>query len=237
MDSFAAVVNQLRMELTSDQLSAFDLYARRLLEANLRTNLTSTRDRETVYRRHFVESLALLRVLQDRDLDRSPAIDVGSGAGFPGLPIKIARPDVHLTLVEATGKKARFLESIVAELGLAAVPVVHGRAEELAHNLAYRGAYRLALARTVAPLPVLLELTLPFLAIEGVLAAPKGSGAQRELRESANALAKLGGAIEAAPPLELPLDGPQQTVILVRKTGPTPERYPRRPGMPSKRPL
>ncbi|HEY8767432.1 MAG TPA: 16S rRNA (guanine(527)-N(7))-methyltransferase RsmG [Dehalococcoidia bacterium] len=225
------------MELTSDQLSAFDLYARRLLEANLRTNLTSTRDRDTVYRRHFVESLALLRVLQERDLVRSPAIDVGSGAGFPGLPIKIARPDVDLTLVEATGKKARFLESIVAELGLAAVTVVDARAEELAHNPVHRGAFRLALARTLAPLPVLLELTLPFLSMEGVLAAPKGGAAQRELRESANALAELGGAIEAAPPMELAMDGPQQTVIIVRKTGPTPERYPRRPGMPSKRPL
>ncbi len=225
------------MELTSDQLSAFDLYARRLLEANLRTNLTSTRDRDTVYRRHFVESLALLRVLQERDLVRSPAIDVGSGAGFPGLPIKIARPDVDLTLVEATGKKARFLESIVVELGLAAVTVVDARAEELAHNPVHRGAFRLALARTLAPLPVLLELTLPFLSMEGVLAAPKGGAAQRELRESANALAELGGAVEAAPPMELPLDGPQQTVIIVRKTGSTPERYPRRPGMPSKRPL
>ena len=117
------------------------------------------------------------------------------------------------------------------------VTVVHARAEELAHDPAHRGAYRLALARTVAPLPVLLELTLPFLAIEGVLATPKGSAAQRELRESTNALAELGGAIEAALSLELPVDGPQQTVILVRKTGPTPERYPRRPGMPSKRPL
>jgi 16S rRNA (guanine527-N7)-methyltransferase len=225
------------MELTSNQLSAFELYARRLMKAGLRTNLTSTRDREAVYRRHFVESLALLRVLQERDLIRSPAIDVGSGAGFPGLPIKIARPDVDLTLVEATGKKARFLESIVAELGLATVTVVDARVEQLAHNPVHRGAFRLALARAVAPLPVLLELTLPFLSMEGVLAAPKGGAAQRELRASANALAELGGAIEAAPPMELPLDGPQQTVIIVRKTGPTPERYPRRPGMPSKRPL
>jgi 16S rRNA (guanine527-N7)-methyltransferase len=225
------------MELTSNQLAAFELYARRLMKAGLRTNLTSTRDREAVYRRHFVESLALLRVLQERDLIRSPAIDVGSGAGFPGLPIKIARPDVDLTLVEATGKKARFLESIVAELGLATVTVVDARAEQLAHNPVHRGAFRLALARAVAPLPVLLELTLPFLSMEGVLAAPKGGAAQRELRASANALAELGGAIEAAPPMELPLDGPQQTVIIVRKTGPTPERYPRRPGMPSKRPL
>lgn len=100
MNSLSAVLNQLRMQLTPQQVADFDRYASRLLEVNVRTNLTSTRDRETVYRRHFVESLALLRVLQDRDLVRSPAIDVGSGAGFPGLRIKIARPEVGLTLVE-----------------------------------------------------------------------------------------------------------------------------------------
>jgi 16S rRNA (guanine527-N7)-methyltransferase len=237
MNSFAAVLNQLRMQLTPQQLAAFDLYASRLLEENLRTNLTSTRDRETLYRRHFVESLALLRALEDRNLLASPVIDIGSGAVFPGLPIKIARPDLELTLAEATGKKARFLEMMAAELGLGGVTVIHARAEELAHDPEHRGRYRLVLARTVAPLPVLLELTLPFLATGGVLAAPKGSAAPRELRESAHALAELGGEIEEASPFELPVEGPRQTLILVRKSGPTPERYPRRPGIPSKRPL
>jgi 16S rRNA (guanine527-N7)-methyltransferase len=237
MDSFAAVLNQLRMQLTPQQVAVFNLYASRLLKENLRTNLTSTRDRSAVYRRHFVESLALLRALEDRDLVESPAIDVGSGAGFPGLPIKIARPDLELTLVEATGKKARFLEMMVAELDLEGVTVINARAEELAHEPDRRGRYRLALARTVAPLPVLLELTLPFLTSGGVLAAPKGSAAQRELRESAHALAELGGKIEEAAPFELPGEGPRQTLVLVRKIGPTPERYPRRPGIPSKRPL
>jgi 16S rRNA (guanine527-N7)-methyltransferase len=237
MDSFAAVLNQLRMPLTPPQVAAFNLYASRLLKENLRTNLTSTRDREAVYRRQFVESLALLRALEDRRLVASPAIDIGSGAGFPGLPFKIARPDLELTLVEATGKKARFLETMVAELNLEGVTVINARAEELAHEPDRRGRYRLALARTVAPLPVLLELTLPFLAKGGVLAAPKGSAAQRELRDSAHALTELGGEIEEAAPFELPVEGPRQTLVLVRKIGPTPERYPRRPGIPSKRPL
>jgi 16S rRNA (guanine527-N7)-methyltransferase len=237
MHAFTAVVNELRMPLTADQLAKFDLYARRLLEENRRTNLTSTRDREGVYRRHFAESLAILRLLDERGVELSPVIDVGTGAGFPGLPIKIARPEIEMTLLEATGKKARFLESIVAELGLADVRVVQGRAEDVARETAQRGAYRLVLARAVAPLPVLLELTLPFLAAGGVLAAPKGSALQREVRASANALATIGGKIEATLPLELPGEGPKQTLVIVRKTGTSPEQYPRRAGMPAKRPL
>jgi 16S rRNA (guanine527-N7)-methyltransferase len=237
MDAFAAVVNELRMPLSADQLVKFDLYARRLLEENRRTNLTSTRDRDAVYRRHFAESLAILRIIEERNIPLSPAIDVGTGAGFPGLPIKIARPSVELTLLEATGKKARFLEAITAELGLARVRVVQGRAEELARDAAHRAAYRLALARAVAPLPVLLELTLPLLAIRGVLAAPKGSALQREVRSAATALEVLGGEIEATVPLDLPIERAPPTLVLVRKMRETPDRYPRRAGMPAKRPL
>lgn len=237
MDAFAAVLNELRMSLTPDQHAAFDLYARRLLEENVRTNLTSTRDREGLYRRHFAESLAILRVLEDRAVELSPAIDIGAGAGFPGLPIKIVRPEIELTLLEATGKKTRFLETIVSELGLSGVRVVQGRAEDVAREPAHREMYRLALARAVAPLPVLFELTLPFLAGAGILAAPKGTALQREVRGSENALATLGGEIEATVPLDLPGEGPRQTLVIVRKTGATPEKFPRRAGMPAKRPL
>lgn len=237
MDAFAGVVNQLRMALTADQLAEFDLYARRLLEENQRTNLTSTRDRESLYRRHFAESLAILRALEDRGVALSPMIDVGAGAGFPGLPMKIARPEVQLTLLEATGKKTRFLEAIVAELGLTGVRVILGRAEDIAHDAAHREMYRLVLARALAPLPVALELTLPFLAAKGVLAAPKGSAVQREVQASGNALATLGGELEATVPLDLPGEGPAQTVVIVRKTTATPAQYPRRAGMPAKRPL
>ena len=237
MDTFAAVVNELRMPLSSHQLAKFDLYARRLLEENRRTSLTSTRDREAVYRRHFAESLAILRALDERGIDLSPAIDAGTGAGFPGLPVKIARPEVELTLLEATGKKTRFLESIVAELELTDTHVVQGRAEDVAHDAAHREKYRLVFARAVAPLPVLLELTLPFLAAGGVLAAPKGSALRREVAATGNALAALGGEIEETTVLELAMEGPKQTLVIVRKTGTTPEQYPRRAGMPAKRPL
>lgn len=231
------VSNRLRTPLTPVQLNLLDTYATRLLLENRRANLTGARDREAIYRRHFTESLALLAALESAGLLTSPLADIGAGAGFPGLPMKIARPDLDVTLIEATGKKARFLEAMVAELGLDGVRVVQGRAEELAREPEFREAYPLAVARTVAPLPVLLELTLPFVTVGGVLAAPKGSAAAREMREATNALTELGGEIVSADPLDLPIEGPRPTLILVRKLRPTPDRYPRRAGIPNKRPL
>lgn len=237
MESLYAVANRLRFALTAGQVARLERYAERVLEENRRTNLTSVRDREGIYTRHFAESLALLRALEDRGLVASPLIDIGTGAGFPGLPMKIARPDLEVTLLEATGKKARFLEAVVAELELEGVTVVEGRAEEIARDPAHREAYPLALARAVAPLRVLLEYALPFVEVGGALAAPKGSAAPRELREAAHALELLGGEVLSAERLELPVEGPAPTLVIVRKVAATPEGYPRRPGMPAKRPL
>ena len=223
--------------LSPAQVEAFRVYTRLLVEEGSRLNLTSLKEPGAVERRHFGESLALLEALESLGAVGSPVIDIGSGAGFPGLPIKIARPDLHVTLLEATGKKARFLEFAVRELELDRVAVVNGRAEEVAHDAAHRGAYALALARAVAPLPALVELALPFLQVGGYLAAPKGSGAAREVRESANALRLCGGEVEAIQPLHVPGPGPAPTLVLIRKLAETPGQYPRRPGMPAKRPL
>lgn len=219
------------------QLKLLDTYAERLLVENRRANLTGARDRTAIYRRHFGESLALLVALETAGIALSPLIDIGTGAGFPGLPMKIARRDLNVTLVEATGKKVRFLEAVITELSLDCVRVVQARAEALAREPDLREAFLLAVARTVAPLPVLLELTLPFLQVGGYLAAPKGSAASREISESANALSELGGVIVSASPLDLPFEGPTPTLILVKKVAPTPDRYPRRAGIPNKRPL
>jgi 16S rRNA (guanine527-N7)-methyltransferase len=233
----SVVCNRLRRPLTASQLNLLDTYAQRLLVENRRANLTGASDRFAIYRRHFGESLALLVALETAGIAFSPLIDIGTGAGFPGLPMKIASPDLDVTLVEATGKKVRFLEAIVSELGLDRVRVVQARAEELAREPDFREAFPLAVARTVAPLPVLLELTLPFLQVGGYLAAPKGSATPREISESENALSELGGVIVSANPLELPFAGPTPTLVLVKKVAPTPDRYPRRVGIPNKRPL
>lgn len=229
------------ISLTGPQQSAFDLYAERLLAENARADLTSSgTDRETIYRRHFAESLALLEVLEARGGLPAGAhvIDVGSGGGFPGLPIAIVRPELHVTLLEATARKTDFLRSIAADLVLDNVTVVQARAEEAGRDPDHREAYDVALARALAPLPILLELTLPFLCTGGLLAAPKGSAAPREIAESGSALEALAGEIIDTSPLEVPDPiGPAPTLVLVRKTGPTPDRYPRRTGIPKKRPL
>jgi 16S rRNA (guanine527-N7)-methyltransferase len=221
--------------LSPHQLDAFATFTHLLIDEGARQNLTTLRDREAIERRHFGESLALLDALVSLNALASPAIDIGAGAGFPGLPIKILRPELELTLLEATGKKARFMTLVVETLGLSGVTVINGRAEELAHDPGHRGAYALALARAVAPLRILVELALPFVRPGGYLASPKGSGAQREIREAADALRLCGGEVAAVPALDVP--DPAPILVLVRKTGETPDAYPRRPGIPAKRPL
>jgi len=225
------------METTPERAAAFERYTEMLLSEGRRFNLTALRDRESIQRRHFGESLALLRALEQASAFASPAIDIGSGAGFPGLPIKIARPEIALTLLEATGKKARFLEEVVAALGLNRVQVVHGRAEDIAHDSQRREAYALALARAVAPLRILVELALPFVRVGGHLAAPKGSGAAREVREAVEALRICGGEVALVQELDATGPGARPTLVLVRKVTATPPQYPRRLGVPAHRPL
>ena len=206
-----AVCNGLRKHLSAVQQEQFEIYLQRLLEDRRRANLTALRDRQSIERRHFGESAALLDALERAAVVESPVIDVGTGAGIPGLTVR--------------------------ELRLSGVTVCHARAEDLARGAEHRGVYGLALARAVAPLRILAELALPFLYVGGHLATPKGSGAEREMREAANALAVCGGTVELVERLEVPVPGPAPTLVLVRKTAETPDRYPRRPGMPRKRPL
>lgn len=208
-----------------------------LIENRAAAGLTSVRDSAEIDRRHIGESLVLLKALDEAAVLASPAIDIGSGGGLPGIPIKIARPELDLTLLEATAKKAAFLELAVERLALTGVSVVHARAEQAAHDPAHREKYGLALARAVAPLPVLVELALPFLKVGAVLASPKGSRAKQEAANAANALTECGGEIFAIRPLALPWEGPAPTLVLVKKVAATPGKYPRRAGLPSKRPL
>ncbi len=228
---------RLKFGLRPGQLKKFRTYLDELKAARPRLRLTALTDPEAVQRRHFLEPLALLAALEEIDALGETAIDIGSGAGFPGLPIKIVRPALRLTLLEANAKRAAFLERLVQRLSLERVTVVNDRAEEVAHNPEHREAYDLVLARAVAPLPTLVELTLPFLRLGGVLAAPKGSGAPREVREAAAALRACGGHVESIHPLQIPGAETSPTLVIVRKASDTPQRFPRRTGIPAKRPL
>lgn len=239
MNVLARIVEGLGFPLSARQLQQFEDYYHQLIAANRRISLTTVTDYEAVQRRHFGESLAVGAALYRASVlkpgDTARTLDLGAGAGFPGLPIKIGHPALRLTILEATRKKTAFLERLLTQLGLADVLVITGRAETLAHEPAHREGYDLVLARAVAPLAVLTELALPYLKVGGFLAAPKGSRAPQEMTEADRALAICGGRVVSADPLPSPALA--LTLVLVEKVAPTPNAYPRRPGIPSKRPL
>ncbi len=237
METLVKGCQQLKLPLTAAQLRQFDVYCQELIAQADRAGLTAITDAEGIQRRHFLEALALLASLQRRGALGERVIDIGTGAGFPGLPIKIVRPGLQLTLLESKAKKVEFLQHLVERLGLEGVLVAAARAEELAHDPAHRERYDLALARALAPLPVLAELALPFLRLGGWLASPKGSGAAREVEAAARALETCGGRLEGLERLEVPQAKVAPSLVLVRKVAPTPPRFPRRPGIPAKRPL
>lgn len=232
---------QLGVELGTEQLDLFERYYRLLNAAGPRVRVTAVTGYEAVQQRHFLESLALLPALLEARLlvpeGRERILDLGTGAGLPGLPLKIAAPELRLTLLEATGRKAAFLGKVVAELALDQVEVLAGRAEDVARQPDRREVYDLVVARAVAPLPTLLELALPFVRVGGALAAPKGSRVPQEVRRSERALDLLGGRLLSVAPVALPGAKHSPRLVLVSKVAPTPETYPRRSGIPTKRPL
>jgi 16S rRNA (guanine527-N7)-methyltransferase len=236
-----AAPDGLTSALAQDQRTRLTAYRDRLAAANQTLNLTSLREPAELQRRHIEESLAVLRAIEGAGLLPPGArlIDVGSGGGLPGMPIAIARPDLAVTLLEATGKKAAFLERVAAELRLTNVRVVAQRAEEAART-EERERYDLAIARAVAALAALAELTLPLVRVGGAVAAVKGSRAEQELAEAGGAIARCGGGAVRSLPLAgaLPeLRLPELRLLLIAKVAPTPPELPRRAGMPVKRPL
>lgn len=208
-----------------------------LMEWSQRVSLTAIHDEEGIQRRHFLESAALVRVLADHGLtlQDSSLIDVGSGSGVPGIPLKIMEPSIQLTLVEAKQRKSAFLEALLQELGINDVTIVTKRAEEAGHDPRYREAFHFATAKALAPLRTLVELTLPFVRMGGVVIAPKGKEADAEVKQAQTALDALNGNVRSVD--LIPLAQPEQYVVLIDKELPTPDRFPRRPGMPAKRPL
>lgn len=235
------------LELNEEHLRAFEIYYRELVAWNEKLNLTAITDYDQVQIKHFLDSLTcLLVVLGPRSEVRgrawdlgaeTKAIDIGAGAGFPGLPLKIVCPGLQLTLLEASRKKTRFLEHIVIRLGLEGVEVIRGRAEEVGRGPTYRERYDLALARAVAELPVLVEYALPFCRVGGLFVAQKGPGVESEVRAAEAAITILGGKLRHIMHLELPPLAEPRSLVVIEKIAPTPEKYPRRPGIPSKRPL
>jgi 16S rRNA (guanine527-N7)-methyltransferase len=236
MEDFAGNVKALLgFSLSGEQLRAFRTYEDLLLEWNRRINLTAITGREDVRAKHFLDSLSCCKVLTPQPGNR--IIDIGTGAGFPGVPLKILCPDIRLTLVDSVGKKTDFCRRLVDCLGLVNVTVIHARAEEIGRDSAHRGAYQWALARAVADLSILVEYLLPLVTVGGFILAQKGAGGPAEVRSASKALNMLGGTVAHVEPVDLPGITETRHLIVIRKSTATPEQYPRRIGVPSKRPL
>lgn len=232
--------HHLGLKLNEEYLEAFEIYYGELVAWNEKFNLTAITDYDEVQIKHFLDSLTCLLAVRGHGLGLgagTKAIDIGAGAGFPGLPLKIVCPGLQLTLLEATGKKVRFLEHVVGRLELEGVEVIKGRAEELGRDAAHRERYDLALARAVAELPILVEYALPFCKLGGLFVAQKGPKGDAEAETAEGAMATLGGVLRRIVHLELPHLAEPRSLVVIEKTAPTPPKYPRRPGIPSKRPL
>lgn len=227
--------NLIGVRLTSQQLSAMERYAAELETWNQTINLTAIREPEMVRIKHFLDSLSAYQAMRGTPMDR--VIDVGSGAGFPGLPLKILCPHMKLTLVESVGKKANFCQHIVDTLALDTVSIVKARAEEIGQFDDHREQYDWAVARAVAIMPVLMEFLLPLVKVGGQVLAMKGGSGPAEAHEAEHAIHVLGGHLRQLIPLTLPGVVEERYLVIVDKIAQTPAKYPRHVGIPKKTPL
>lgn len=229
---FAALAG---LTLNSAQLEALEIYAQELVEWNKSYSLTAINDPEKVRVKHFLDSLSACLAMRNTSVTR--VIDVGTGAGFPGLPLKVLFPQIKLTLVESVAKKVEFCQHIVNELALNDVEIICERAEVVGSDDSFREKYDWAVARAVALMPILMEYLLPLVRVGGRVLAMKGESAHAEAHSAEGAMSMLGGHLQRLIPVTLPGVVDQRYLVVVDKVAATPEKYPRRVGVPAKRPL
>ncbi|GAP05499.1 16S rRNA m(7)G-527 methyltransferase [Anaerolinea thermolimosa] len=225
----------LQIRLTPRQVALLKRYEEELLEWNTRMNLTAIRDVAGIRIKHFLDSFTCSLAWRDRPPES--LIDIGTGAGFPGIPLKILYPTMRLTLVDSIGKKVEFCRHIVETLGLENVEVIQARAEELGQNRVYREHFEWAVARAVAQMNVLAEYLLPLVRVGGAALAQKGESAPAEAHASENAIRLLGGRLRQLVPVTLPGVAEERFLIIIDKIAATPQNYPRRVGVPARNPL
>lgn len=235
-DLIAGAVH-LGISLSQDQIRQFEIYAEFLSQENSNLNLTSTSALQNIQRVHFLDSLALLPFITAFPDDAPSLIDIGSGAGFPGIPLKICFSSLHVTLVEATRKKSLFLNQVISKLGFSDVSVIAERAEILAHKPNFREQFSICTARALGSLPTVLELTLPFVRVGGMVLSPRGINAKAEAEESASSAITLGGSISSVNQLDKRLLLGVRSVVVIDKQVKSPSHLPRRVGMAKKKPL
>jgi len=234
---------ELGIDLTEDQLVQFERYYRDLVEWNARFNLTAITDYEDVQVKHFLDCLAgWPLVVKELNLSTPLShslkmVDVGAGAGFPGLPLKIAVPEIDLTLIDGTGKKVTFLKQMTHSLGLENAHTIQGRAEELGRQDKFRGQFDLVTARAVAPLNTLVEYLLPLVRMSGLAVIFKGGSAPQEFMDARKAIETLGGETVRLAPVQVPFLDAARFILLIKKVRRTPNQYPRGQGLARKQPL
>ncbi|MBA9085923.1 16S rRNA (guanine527-N7)-methyltransferase [Fontibacillus solani] len=232
---FHALLLEHGIDLTTTQLEQFETYYEELVTWNEKMNLTGITEREQVYIKHFYDSVSLSFYV---DMSRiSSVADIGSGAGFPGIPLKICFPELKLTIIDSLNKRIGFLQNVVDKLGLCDVELLHGRAEDMARKENLRDAFDLVTARAVARMAVLNEFCLPFVKNGGIFAAMKGSDPGEEIKESVRSMYELKGKLRDTHHFSLPLENSDRHIVIVSKTGNTPKKYPRKAGTPLKSPL
>jgi len=216
-----------------EQTEQFFDYMNLLIEWNEKMNLTAITDPNEIILKHFIDSITILKDIEDG----SKIVDVGTGAGFPGIPLSIMNPSLKITLVDSLNKRLIFLQEVVNKLGLKNIEIVHARAEEFGQNKKYRETFDISTSRAVANLSTLSEYLIPLVKVGGKVISMKAAEAQEEINDAKKAIEVLGGKIEKIDEFNLPQSDIGRTVIIIRKEKQTPSKYPRKPGTPSKEPI
>lgn len=235
-EQFKAALAEKGVVLSERQMEQYEQYYKLLVEWNEKINLTAITEQDDVYLKHFYDSVTL-GFHMDAFQEEIHLCDVGAGAGFPSIPLKIAFPQINVTIVDSLNKRIQFLELLIKTLGLEGVSCYHDRAETFGQNKTFRESFDLVTARAVARMSVLSELCLPLVKKDGYFAAMKAASSQEELDDAKQAIALLGGKFEQDIAFELPKEAGERHIVLIKKTKETPKRYPRKPGTPNKQPL
>lgn len=226
-------LNEINMQLPESKIRDFFTYMEELLEWNQKINLTAILERDEIIDKHFVDSLTISNYIEEN----KKIIDVGTGAGFPGIPLKIAREDLKIDLLDSLNKRINFLNEMIEKLKLKNITAIHSRAEDESNKKEKREQYDIAVSRAVANLPVLLEYLLPFVKVGGKCICMKGSNIEEEINNSKKALKELGGEIEKIEQFKLPGTDATRNIIIVKKINTTPKKYPRKAGTAVKNPI
>ncbi|MCR5701536.1 MAG: 16S rRNA (guanine(527)-N(7))-methyltransferase RsmG [Lachnospiraceae bacterium] len=238
MEKLREYAKEIGIELSDEQLSKFLTYYEMLIETNKVMNLTAITEKDDVIVKHFLDSILLVKPYQElMDCKGVKILDLGTGAGFPGLPLKITFPDIDVVLMDSLNKRVKFLQEVIDKLGLTGIEAIHGRAEEMARNKSHRESYDICVSRAVANLSTLSEYCLPFVKTGGMFISYKSSEIEEELNNAGKAITTLGGKLTAVKKVDLPGSDIQRSFVIINKEKNTPKVYPRKAGTATRNPL